>query len=104
MIPSTVGNLKKLGYFDVSTNKLSGPIPASLGNCKSLYHLTVNDNMLSGHIPQSLADLTNYIYVDFSNNKLVGQIPQGPGFVNQTASAFSGNKGLCGHPLPACKS
>ncbi|MCO5568933.1 hypothetical protein L7F22_022636 [Adiantum nelumboides] len=70
-----VGSLTGLRVLEVANNRISGSLPSSLGYIKSLQILDVSNNSFSGPIPTSLQDFP--------------------------ASDFSGNPGLCGHPLPA---
>uniref|UniRef100_K3YD97 Protein kinase domain-containing protein n=2 Tax=Setaria italica TaxID=4555 RepID=K3YD97_SETIT len=84
--------------LDLSSNKLTGPLPAELANCRFLNSLKLAGNQLSGQIPASLARLDRLKSLDLSGNRLSGQIPPQLG-ANFSKDAFSGNSGLCGHPV-----
>ncbi|KAK9673050.1 hypothetical protein RND81_12G142900 [Saponaria officinalis] len=80
--------LKYVVNLDLSCNALVGSIPDEITN-------------LTGLIGLNLSDLTSLTSINLSNNKLHGQIPTG----NQLQtlidpSAYEGNPGLCGDPLP----
>ncbi|TXG62406.1 hypothetical protein EZV62_013769 [Acer yangbiense] len=95
-------------------NGFDGPIPdvKRIGALRTLY-LSYNKfsgeisddaftgNQFEGDIPD-FRKATQLTTVDFSNNQLQGPIP--PSLSRFNASSFSGNKGLCGKPLKACKS
>uniref|UniRef100_A0A5B6YKQ3 non-specific serine/threonine protein kinase n=1 Tax=Davidia involucrata TaxID=16924 RepID=A0A5B6YKQ3_DAVIN len=75
-----MGNLTKLQYLDLSTNKLTGNIPKELGDCESLLSLNLSDNGLSGDIPSELGSLVGLQYLlDLSSNSLSGSIPSNLG-------------------------
>ncbi|WRX19322.1 Serine-threonine/tyrosine-protein kinase [Theobroma cacao] len=52
------------GVFDLSNNRLSGPIPEELGNC-----------VLSGVVPASFGNLNELTHLDLSHNELAGELP-----------------------------
>ncbi|KAI3780755.1 hypothetical protein L2E82_10745 [Cichorium intybus] len=87
--------------LNLSNNHLSGVIPGGIGNMKMLESLDLSGNQLNGMIPQSMTDLTFLSYLNLSHNNLVGRIPTGRQLQTLTdPSIYSGNKGLCGPPLP----
>ncbi|KAL7586708.1 hypothetical protein Lser_V15G41211 [Lactuca serriola] len=92
---------KDVGGLHLSNNHLSGGIPHNIRNMMKLESLDLSGNELTGMIPQSMADLTFLSHLNLSHNKLSGQIPT----VNQLQmltdpSIYTGNKDLCGSPLP----
>ncbi|KAK9673056.1 hypothetical protein RND81_12G143300 [Saponaria officinalis] len=100
-IPNGIINLAGLIGLNLSHNHLSGIIPLKIGDMTSLESLDLSNNNLSGTIPSSMSNLTSLSIINLSNNKLHGQIPTG----NQLQtlidpSAYEGNPGLCGDPLP----
>nr|XP_040251787.1 inactive LRR receptor-like serine/threonine-protein kinase BIR2 [Aegilops tauschii subsp. strangulata] len=84
--------------LDLSGNRLTGPLPSELANCRFLNSLKLSDNAFSGQIPASLACLDRLKALDLSGNRLEGQIPSQLGSAFSKDS-FSGNSGLCGHPV-----
>ncbi|KAG6655598.1 hypothetical protein CIPAW_05G228300 [Carya illinoinensis] len=85
-----------LKFINLSSNKLEGGIPREITKLSRLIGLNIIDgleslnfldlsmNHLLGTIPQSLATLGPLNYLNLSNNNL------------------SGNRDLCGSPLPKC--
>ncbi|KAJ0520011.1 putative non-specific serine/threonine protein kinase [Helianthus annuus] len=100
-IPVELTTLSELVGLNLANNHLSGGIPEDIGNMKALNSLDLSGNELGGMIPPSIAALTFLSYLNLSNNNLSGQIPTG----NQLQtlidpSIYTGNKDLCGPPLP----
>ncbi|XP_017629095.1 receptor kinase-like protein Xa21 [Gossypium arboreum] len=119
-LPVAVENLKHLGEFYVSQNRLSGWLPNSLGKCASLEYLYMDGNLFGGPIPSSLSSLRRLVELDVSENNLSGGIPkflvtfgelkylnlsfndfegvvQSEGvFKNASATFVEGNNKLCG--------
>ncbi|CAI0556178.1 unnamed protein product [Linum tenue] len=106
-------------FIDLSENQISGsPIPLlnrteylvgfraagnrlsfDLGKLKfagTMKELDLSRNLVFGGVPNSVAGLEK---LDLSRNSLCGKLPP----TKFPASAFVGNKCLCGSPLPACK-
>ncbi|KAK9673042.1 hypothetical protein RND81_12G142800 [Saponaria officinalis] len=99
-IPDEITNLTGLIGLNLSHNHLTGIIP-KIGKMTSLESLDLSNNNLSGTIPSSMSNLTWLISINLSNNKLHGQIPTGSQLQNIIdPSAYEGNPGLCGDPLP----
>jgi hypothetical protein len=62
--------------------------------------LDLSANRLSGEIPASLSSLHFLSHFSVANNNLHGPIPSGTQLQSFDASAYEGNLGLCGPPLP----
>ncbi|KAB2086289.1 hypothetical protein ES319_A04G019900v1, partial [Gossypium barbadense] len=75
-LPVAVENLKHLGEFYVSQNRLSGRLPNSLGKCVSLEYLYLDGNLFGGPIPSSLSSLRGLVELDVSGNNLSGAVPE----------------------------
>ncbi|RCV26070.1 hypothetical protein SETIT_5G215900v2, partial [Setaria italica] len=100
-IPEEIGKLPALKNLNLSWNHLSGIIPDSIGEVHSLESLDLSHNKFGGELPESLSVLTSLVYLNLSYNNLTGRIPSGNQLqtLNDQASIYIGNPGLCGPPL-----
>ncbi|CAH9133040.1 unnamed protein product [Cuscuta epithymum] len=81
------GHMSSLAYLDIGGNFLGGKIPTSFGgNMTSLTYLSLSNTSLQGFIPETLGKMR--------------KIPKGTQLQSFSASAYMGNPGLCGDPLP----
>src|SRR6266511_373673 len=78
-LPSSIGNLQKLGTLRLAVNQLSGSIPSSIGNLVNLERLNLYSNQLSGSIPSSIGNLANLQMLDLGSNHLSDTIPSSLG-------------------------
>ncbi|XP_040991298.1 receptor-like protein 3 [Juglans microcarpa x Juglans regia] len=101
-IPTEIGRLKMLRSVDLSQNSFSGHIPDQISELMDLETLDLSANHLSGEIPTSLAHLHFLRRFSVAHNNLHGPIPSGTQLQSFDASAYEGNYGLCGAPLPEC--
>lgn len=95
---SPIGLLNSTNYlvgFSASGNKLKFNIE-SLRIVTTLKYLDLSRNLVFGKLPKAILGLQK---LNVSYNHLCGQIPAS----NFPASAFLGNKCLCGSPLSPCK-
>jgi Leucine-rich repeat (LRR) protein len=99
-IPVEIGGLKLLRGLYLSHNNFSGNIPNQLSELTNLELLKLSGNRLSGEIPASLSNLHFLHVFSVANNNLHGPIPLGTQLQSFDASAYKGNPGLCGLPLP----
>ncbi|QCD90530.1 hypothetical protein DEO72_LG4g1486 [Vigna unguiculata] len=70
----------------------------SLGRLNSIHSLDLSFNELASNLPEVLAKLTL-----LESLKLQREIPKGKSLIDFPESTYSGNEGLCGKPISACK-
>ncbi|KAK8987911.1 hypothetical protein V6N11_065516 [Hibiscus sabdariffa] len=66
-----------LSSFDISENRLQGPIPSKI--CSTFPHLMylyLYKNAFEGNIPPCLSGMKNLLFLDLSNNQLSGRVPE----------------------------
>ncbi|XP_047944964.1 receptor-like protein EIX2 [Salvia hispanica] len=101
-IPKSFSNMSGIRSLNLSRNSLTGYIIPDIGKMEMLDSLDLSHNQLSGEIPTSLAAIYGLGDLDLSNNKLSRKIPTGTQLQSFNPSAYAGNDGLCGDPLPKC--
>ncbi|XWS35415.1 hypothetical protein CRYUN_Cryun21dG0124500 [Craigia yunnanensis] len=79
LFASKVPSYQGLQVLDLSSNALSGEIPSYLGVLSSLLFFNMSRNHLFGSIPASIEELKTTEVIDLSNNMLNGSIPSGIG-------------------------
>jgi Leucine-rich repeat (LRR) protein len=103
-IPQGISALVALKSLNFSYNHLSGRIPSNIGGIRALESLDLSHNEISGQIPSSISALTSLSSFNLSYNNLSGRIPTGNLLqtlaIDDPASMYVGNIGLCGPPLP----
>ncbi|XP_068648601.1 probable LRR receptor-like serine/threonine-protein kinase At1g14390 [Aristolochia californica] len=73
-IPSQLKNFNELQKFDVSSNKIVGPIPP-LFSLPQIQYVNLAGNQLSGALPSNIICNNELGYVDLSHNLLIGKLP-----------------------------
>ncbi|KAL7166133.1 hypothetical protein ACSBR2_036918 [Camellia fascicularis] len=102
-IPSDISRLiPKITSLDLSSNNFNGEIPPTIADLSYLNFLKLDSNQLTGHIPAEIGLLDRIKTASFTNNHLSGPVPR---YNNSQISAdsYANNPGLCGVPLPPCK-
>lgn len=74
-LPDSFHKLIQLGNFDVSGNKLTGPIPRFIFLFKNIVQIELFNNSFTGKIPEGWRNLTELRRFDASMNGLTGMIP-----------------------------
>ncbi|CAL5345687.1 unnamed protein product [Camellia sinensis] len=77
-LPSGIGNLLNLGFFDMAMNHLSGPIPTTIGKLHNLHGLYLGVNYFT-QLPSSIGNLTLLNDLYLVQNKIHGSIPSSLG-------------------------
>ncbi|KAF7077216.1 hypothetical protein CFC21_081792 [Triticum aestivum] len=100
-IPAEIGSLVQLKNLNLSSNNFNSKIPENIGALVQVESLDLSQNELSGEIPSSLSALTSLSRLNMSFNNLEGKIPAGNQLqtLEDQASIYIGNTGLCGPPL-----
>jgi hypothetical protein len=96
-----ISALVALKSLNLSWNNFNGKIPENIGDLLQVDSLDLSHNDLSGEIPSSLSALTSLSRLNLSYNNLSGKIPTGNQLqtLEDQASIYIGNPGLCGPPL-----
>uniref|UniRef100_A0ACD5TBG2 Uncharacterized protein n=1 Tax=Avena sativa TaxID=4498 RepID=A0ACD5TBG2_AVESA len=101
VIPAELSALVALKSLNLSWNNFNGKIPENVSALMQVESLDLSHNDLSGEIPSSLSALTSLSRLNLSYNNLSGKIPTGNQLqtLEDPASIYIGNPGLCGPPL-----
>jgi Leucine-rich repeat (LRR) protein len=88
-------------YFDLSSNKLEGPLPLFPGN---LSELSLDNNMFSGPILENIGELLpNLFLLDLSSNSITGKIPHSIGMLKELGILLLQNNSISGKLPPYWK-
>ncbi|CAN6214856.1 unnamed protein product [Urochloa humidicola] len=78
-IPSEIFHLQRIIALNLSHNQISGEIPKSIGRAQELRYIDVSYNDLEGPIPETLSNLTELEELVLGNNRISGEIPKSIG-------------------------
>jgi Leucine-rich repeat (LRR) protein len=100
-IPAEISTLVALKSLNLSWKNFNRKIPENIGALMQVESLDLSHNELSDEIPSTLSALTSLSQLNLSYNNLSGRIPSGNQLqtLNDPASIYIGNPGLCGPPL-----
>ncbi|CAN7064710.1 unnamed protein product [Brassica oleracea var. botrytis] len=77
-LPSSLGNMKEIGYLDISHNSFHGKLPRSfVMGCHSIFVLRLSHNQLGGEVLPESANFTGIWELSMDNNLFTGKIGQG---------------------------
>ncbi|KAL1202421.1 putative leucine-rich repeat receptor-like serine/threonine-protein kinase [Cardamine amara subsp. amara] len=66
-LPAYLGDMRSLKMFDVSFNKLSGPVPNTYSALSNVDFIYFTSNMLSGEVPRWMIDTGDQIDITYNN-------------------------------------
>jgi len=95
-LPTDIGLLEKLEWFDLPNNNLTGTIPTEIFNISSLKGFTVPNNNLNGTIPKEIGALKNITNLNLSGNGFQGTIPTNIGLLENLETLDLSGNGLTG--------
>jgi Leucine-rich repeat (LRR) protein len=100
-IPAEISTLVALKSLNLSWNNFNRKIPENIGALMQVESIDLSHNELSDEIPSTLSALTSLSHLNLSYNNLSGRIPNGNQLqtLEDPASIYIGNPGLCGPPL-----
>ena len=74
-LPTELGLLTNVEYFDFSSNMMSGTVPTQVGNLRAYSFDARNAVFLSGTIPAELCEVTNMTRLQWGNTRVSGTLP-----------------------------
>uniref|UniRef100_M1B3F3 Serine-threonine protein kinase, plant-type n=1 Tax=Solanum tuberosum TaxID=4113 RepID=M1B3F3_SOLTU len=75
-IPTSLGNISSLHYFNCGNNHIVEQIPPELGKLSNLRQLILDNNHnLIGQIPEAIFNISSLEVIGFNINNLSGRIP-----------------------------
>jgi Leucine-rich repeat (LRR) protein len=99
-IPTEIGQMSSLEILDLAGCSMTGSLVSSIGSLSRLLNFYGGGNQLTGTLPDSLSNLSNLKYFIMDGNGLSGTIPSSYGDLLAVEQfLFSGNQ-LSGHIPP----
>ncbi|XVF18646.1 hypothetical protein REPUB_Repub11eG0040600 [Reevesia pubescens] len=74
-LPSHLGNLSFLAWFDIGNNGFHGSLPVELANLRRLKSITFSNNNFNGEIPSWFGSFTKLQFLSLDGNNFTGVIP-----------------------------
>ena len=74
-LPTELGLLTNVEYFDFSSNMMSGTVPTQVGNLRAYSFDARNAVFLSGTIPAELCEVTSMNRLQWGNTRVSGTLP-----------------------------
>ena len=87
-LPTELGYLTLLEVFVVQNNDLSGIVPSEVGNWKKLKEIDLSQNGFRGDLPTQIGSLSDLKVFDVSNNKFSGSLPSELGQLKKCEKVF----------------
>jgi len=78
-LPTSIRQWTNLKLFSIQENSFTGPLPESIGNWKALFYFGILGNSLNGTLPESIGEWTALEWFDISDNDLTGTLPESIG-------------------------
>ena len=82
IIPSTIGSLTNLQVFAFHKVGLEAPLPTTMGLLTNLQILDMSDNYLNDQLPTFIGELVSLQVLDISKNYFTGTIPTEIGYLS----------------------
>jgi Leucine-rich repeat (LRR) protein len=96
-LPDSIGDFRRLTFFDISSNNIHGNIPDTVINWHDgITSLSLNANNLTGTIPPAIGHLVHLTALHLHDNNLEGSIPSVVGSLNSLSVLTLGGNSLTG--------
>lgn len=95
-LPLELKSLSNMVLLDLSDNQLTGPIPAPLFRMFQITYLMLNHNELTGPIPNQIGLMEGAYEISLFNNKLHGNIPASISKLSNLRGLYLGENQLDG--------
>ena len=95
-LPTEIGSLLSLAYFEADGCIFSGSIPTEVGLLTNMQHLTLHYNSLTGMLPSELGLLTAATELSLVGNKFSSTIPSTLGLLSNLSYLYLFSMALTG--------
>jgi len=76
-LPTEIGILTGLSYFDIANNDVGGSLPSEIGLLYDLDDLILSNNAMTGTLPPELGMIPHPWFLYADNNRFSGSLPSG---------------------------